>query len=57
MQSVKEAQYLNITSLFALFELVSAASVFGTVTVPLASMYRSLKSYKLDLSFVVLNLT
>ena len=56
MQSVKEAQFLNITSLFALFELVSAASVFVTVTVPLASMCRSLKSHKLDFSFVVLNL-
>ena len=30
MQSVKGAQFLNITFLFVLFALASAAAVFGT---------------------------
>ena len=42
MQSVKGAKCLNITFLFVLFTHVPAASVFGTVIVPLTSMYASL---------------
>ena len=42
MQSVKEAQFLNINFLFLLFTAVPAAHVFGTVIVSLKSMYESL---------------
>ena len=39
MESVKEAQYLNITSLLVLFTTAPAAAVFGAVIVRLTSMY------------------
>ena len=42
MQSVKGARFSNITFLFVLFTAAPAAAVFGTVTVPLTSMYASL---------------
>ena len=42
MQSVKGAQFVNATFLLVLFTAAPAAAVFGTVTVPLTSMYVSL---------------
>ena len=42
MQSENGAQFSNITFLLVLFTVEPAASVFGTVTVPLASVYASL---------------
>ena len=42
MQSVKGARFPSITFLFVLFTAAPAAAVFGTVTVPLTSMYASL---------------
>ena len=42
IQSVNEAQFLRIIFLILLSSTVSAASVFGTVIVPLKSMYASL---------------
>ena len=42
MQLVNGAQFLNITFLLILFTVAPAAVVFGTVTVPLKSMYPSL---------------
>ena len=42
MQLVSGAQFLNITFLLLLFTAVTAAVVFGTVIVPLTSMYASL---------------
>ena len=42
MQSVNGAQSLNITFLFVLFTYVPAATMFGTVIVPLTSMHESL---------------
>ena len=39
--------------LFGLFALASAATVFGTVIVPLTSLYASLLSHKLDFGSVV----
>ena len=42
MQSVIEAQFFNITSLFVLFTVAPVAAVFGTIIFPLASMYKSL---------------
>ena len=38
MQSVKEAQFLNIVFLFVLLTAAPAAAVFGTSIVPLTSM-------------------
>ena len=38
MQSMKGAQFLNITSLYVLFTAAPAAAVFGAVIVPLASI-------------------
>ena len=50
MQSVKGAQFLNITTLSALFPARSAAAVFGTVIVPLKSMHNYIITcmHKLD---------
>ena len=42
MQSVKGAQFLKITFLFALFTAAPTATVFGTFIIPLTSMYASL---------------
>ena len=42
MQSVKGARFPSITFLFVLLTAAPAAAVFGTVTVPLTSMYASL---------------
>ena len=42
MQSVKGAQFLNITFLFVLCTAAAVAAVFGTVIVPLTSMNASL---------------
>ena len=56
MQSVKGAQFLSITYLFGVFTAAPAAAVFGTVMIPLTSMYPSLKSDKYDLITDVLNL-
>ena len=42
MKSVKGAQFLNITFLLVLFTATSADGEFGTVIVPLTSMYASL---------------
>ena len=42
MQSVKVAQFLNITFLFVLFTAAPVTAVFGTVIVSLTSMYESL---------------
>ena len=42
MQSVKGAQFLNITFLLALFAAASVASVFGTIMIRLTSMYLTL---------------
>ena len=42
MQSVKGAQFLNITFLLVLFTAAPAAALFGTVIVPLTSMHASL---------------
>ena len=42
MQSVKGAQFLNITFLFVLFTAAPAAAVFGTIIVTLRGMYESL---------------
>ena len=42
MQSVNEAQFLNIISLLTLFVAAPAVAVFGVVIVPLTSMYVSL---------------
>ena len=41
IQSVKGVQFLNITSLFLLF-WVATVPIFGTVIVPLTTMYASL---------------
>ena len=40
MQSIKTAQFLNITILFVLF--IDAPAVFGNAAVPLGRMYESL---------------
>ena len=45
MQSVKEAEFLYITFLLALFTAAPAAAMFGTVMVPLTRMYASHKFY------------
>ena len=42
MQLVNGAQFLNVTCLLVLFAAAAAAVVFGTVIVPLTSMYVSL---------------
>ena len=42
MQSVKGAQFLNVTFLPALFASSSAADVFGTFLIPLTSIQASL---------------
>ena len=42
IQSVNDAQFLRIIFLIPLSGTVSAASVVGTVIVPLTSMYASL---------------
>ena len=42
MQTVKGAQFLNITFLFVLFTAAAATAVYGTAIVPLTSMYESL---------------
>ena len=39
MQSLNEAQFLNITFLLILFTAAPAAALFGTVIVPLKSMH------------------
>ena len=39
MESVKEAQHLNVTSLLVLFTTAPAAAVLGAVIVRLTSMY------------------
>ena len=56
MQSVNEIHFLNIIFLLVLFTSALAATVFGTVILPLTSMYESIKSYKFDLIVDVLNL-
>ena len=56
MQSVDGAQFLNITFLLVLFASASAAAVLLTDTFPLASIYASLQSHKLDLSIDALKL-
>ena len=40
-QVVNGAQFLNITFLLVLFTAATSAAVFGTVIVPLTSMYAS----------------
>ena len=42
MQLVNEAEFLTITFLLVLFTAAPEIAVFGTVTVPLTSMYASL---------------
>ena len=42
MQSINGAKFLNFTFLLVLFTAAPVAAVFGTVTVPLTSMYASL---------------
>ena len=42
MQSVKRTQFLNITFLFILFPTAPADAVFGSVIVPLTSVYASI---------------
>ena len=42
MQSVKRAQFLNITFLFILFPTAPADTVFGSIIVPLTSMHTSI---------------
>ena len=42
MQSVKGAQFLNITFLLVFFTAAPAAALFGTVIVPLTSVHASL---------------
>ena len=56
MQSVNGAQLLNITFLLVLSASTSAATVLLTDIFPLATIYESLKSHKLDLSIDVLKL-
>ena len=56
MESVKEAQYLNIISLLVLFTTAPAAGAFGAVIVRLTSMYALLQSHKFDLIIHILNL-
>ena len=41
-QTVNQAQALNNTFVSALFAAAAAVSIFGTVIVPLKSMYTSL---------------
>ena len=54
MQLVNGAQFLNITFLVTLFAAAPASSVLLTHIFPLASIYASLQSHKLDLSITVL---
>ena len=56
MQTVKGAQFLNITFLFVLFTAAAATAVYGTAIVPLTTMYESLQPHKFDLMMDVLNL-
>ena len=42
MQLINGGQFLNITFLLALFASASVDAVFGTVIVPLTSIYASL---------------
>ena len=56
MQSVNGPQFLNITFLIVSFTAAPAVYVFGTVMVPLTSMYASLQSHKCDRIIDVLNL-
>ena len=56
MQSENGLQFLNTTLLLVLFTAAPAAAVFGTVIVPLTSIYASLQSHKLDIIMDVLNL-
>ena len=56
MQSVHGPRFLNFTFLLILFNAAPAASLFGTVIVPLIRMFASLESHKLDLIMEVLNL-
>ena len=42
MQSENGAQFLNTTSTLLLFTIVGVTAVFGTVIVPLASIYATL---------------
>ena len=56
MQSVNGPRLLNVTFLLVLFNTTPAASLFGTVIVPLIRMFASLESHKLDLIMDVLNL-
>ena len=64
MQSVKGAQFLNITTLSALFPARSAAAVFGTVIVPLKSMHNYITqawlqylNFKVNLTIYVISST
>ena len=56
MLLVNVAQFSNITFLLALFAAAEATAVFGTVIVPLTSIYASLSSHKVDLNIMVLHL-
>ena len=59
MQSIKGAQFLNITFLLLLFPAAAAAApaIFGTVLiVPLTSMDASLYTHNLNFNFLVFNL-
>ena len=56
MQLVNGAQFLDITFLLLLLTAVPAAVVFGTVTVPLTSIYASQKPHKFGLIIDVLSL-
>ena len=47
---------MNITLLSALFAAASAVPVFGTVIVPLISVYASLSLHNLDVTIEALNL-
>ena len=50
MQSLNGAQFLNITFLFLLPGIVSAAAVFGTVIVRLTSTYAHYNHINLTLA-------
>ena len=56
MQLVNGAQLLNITLSLVLFAAAPAAAVLLTVLFPLASIYASLQSHKLDFNILVSNL-
>ena len=56
MHSVNGAKFSYITFVLTLFGSGCVAAVFGTDIIPLASIYASPLSHKLDADFVVLNL-